>query len=106
MTTVRDIAGNEIEFGDDGYMLNPDDWNQDVAAELAKEIGIDPLTDRHWDVINFCREDYEEQGDAPTLRRISKVGGVPTKELYKLFPKGPAKKVAYVSGLKKPSGCI
>ena len=64
------------------------------------------LTDLHWTVIKFCRDDFEAQGDAPTLRRITKVGGVPTKELYKLFPKGPAKKVALVSGLGKPTGCI
>jgi len=104
--TTREIAGKAIEFGEDGFMLKHDDWNQDVAAALAEEIGISELTERHWAVIEFCRSDFAAQGDAPTLRRITKQAGVPTKELYKLFPKGPAKKVAYVAGLKKPSGCI
>ena len=104
--TERIVAGKEIEFDEQGFMADYEEWDKDVAEELATEIGIDPLTDRHWQVIEFCRSDYEAQGDAPTLRRITKVGGVPTKELYKLFPKGPAKKVAYVAGLKKPSGCI
>ena len=104
--TERVIAGKEIEFDEQGFMADYTTWDRDIAVELASEIGIDPLTDRHWQVIDFCRSDYEAQGDAPTLRRITKVGGVPTKELYKLFPKGPAKKVAYVAGLKKPSGCI
>ncbi|MCP4360227.1 MAG: TusE/DsrC/DsvC family sulfur relay protein [Chloroflexi bacterium] len=104
--SVKEIAGKPIEFDEDGFMANADQWNQDVANTLAGEIGINPLTDRHWQVIDFCRSDFVDQGDAPSLRRITKVGGVPTKELYKLFPKKPAKKVAYVSGLKKPSGCI
>ena len=106
MTTQRVIAGTTVDFDDDGFMDNPEQWNRNVAESLAAEIGITPLTDRHWTVIDFCRSDFQAQGDAPTLRRITTVGGVPTKELYKLFPKGPAKKVAYVSGLKKPSGCI
>lgn len=102
---VREIAGKTVEFDEDGFMEDYKQWDEGIAAALASEIKID-LTPRHWDVIKFCRTDYEAQGDAPTLRRITTVGGVPTKELYQLFPKGPAKKVAYVAGLKKPSGCI
>lgn len=102
----REIAGKTLEFDEDGYLADANQWDKAVAEVLANEIGITPLTERHWDVINFCRNDYAAQGDAPTLRRITTVGGVPTKELYTLFPKGPAKKVAYVAGLKKPSGCI
>lgn len=105
MMTEREMAGATIVFDEDGFMANHEDWNKEVAEALADDLKIS-LTDRHWDVINFCRTDFASEGDAPTLRRITKVGGVPTKELYKLFPKGPAKKVAYVSGLKKPSGCI
>ncbi|MDX1664929.1 MAG: TusE/DsrC/DsvC family sulfur relay protein [Candidatus Promineifilaceae bacterium] len=106
MTTQRVVAGTAVDFDDDGFMDKPEQWSEDVAETLAGEIGISPLTDRHWQVIEFCRSDFQAQGEIPTLRRITTVGGVPTKELYKLFPKGPAKKVAYVSGLKKPSGCI
>jgi TusE/DsrC/DsvC family sulfur relay protein len=102
----RVVAGKEIEFDEQGFMADSAEWNKDVAVELASEVGIDDLTDRHWQVIEFVRSDSEEQGDAPTLRRITQQAEVPTKELYKLFPKGPAKKVAYVAGLKKPSGCI
>jgi TusE/DsrC/DsvC family sulfur relay protein len=103
---IKEIAGKDIEFDEEGFMSNPGQWDRDVAEALAAELGITPLTEQHWQVIEFCRTDYQDQGDAPTLRRITKVGGVPTKDLYKLFPKGPAKKVAYVSGLKKPTGCI
>ncbi len=104
--TVKEIAGKTIEFDEEGFMINFDQWDQSVAEALATEIGITPLTEDHWKVIEFCRSDFQIEGDAPTLRRITKVGGIPTKDLYKLFPKGPAKKVAFVSGLKKPTGCI
>ncbi len=104
--TTREIAGKTLSFDEDGFLASPDLWDEAIAEALASEIGIEPLTEQHWKVINFCRSDFEAQGDAPTLRRITKVGGVPTKQLYQLFPKGPAKKVAYVAGLKKPSGCI
>jgi tRNA 2-thiouridine synthesizing protein E len=103
---TREIAGKTVEFDEEGFMVNPDDWTQDIAAELAKEIGISELNEGHWKVIEFSRSDFVAKGEAPSLRRITKAGGVPTKELYKLFPKGPAKKVALVSGLGKPTGCI
>lgn len=103
--TTRTIAGQTIEFDEQGFMAHANEWSEEIAVELAAEIGIE-LTPLHWEVINFCRKDYAEQGDAPTIRRITQNSGVPTKQLYKLFPKGPAKKVAYVAGLKKPTGCI
>ena len=104
--SVREVAGKPVEFDEEGYMLNASDWDESVAVALAEEIGIDPLTERHWEVINFCRSDFQVKGDAPTLRRITKEAGVPTKELYKLFPKGPAKKAAMIAGLGKPEGCV
>lgn len=104
--STRVIAGKTLEFDQDGFLANPNDWDETVASELAHDIGLEELTGRHWSVINFTRADFAERGETPTLRRIKTVGGVPTKELYELFPKKPAKKVAYVSGLGKPSGCI
>jgi tRNA 2-thiouridine synthesizing protein E len=64
------------------------------------------MTDTHWDVIQFLRADHSEQGETATLRRVTSAGGTPTKELFKLFPKKPAKKMAYVAGLPKPQGCV
>ncbi len=104
--STREIAGKVVEFDEDGFMTNPTDWTKEIATELANEIGITELTEDHWRVIEFSRSDFQTKGEAPGLRRITKVGGVPTKALYKLFPKGPAKKVALVSGLGKPHGCI
>ena len=90
----------------DGNLANQSDWNEEVAVELAKEEGIEELNDRHWIVINFMRKEFNEKGDAPSIRRLTKESGVDTKELYTLFPKGPAKKAAKIAGLPKPKGCI
>ena len=99
------IAGVALDVDDEGFMTDPTQWNEDIAAGLAKEIDLD-LTEAHWKVINFLRTDFESEGETATLRRVSMLAEVPTKELYTLFPKKPAKKMAYVSGLPKPKGCI
>ena len=90
----------------EGFMTNPKEWTPEIAQVFAEEEGILSLTDRHWKVINFARDSYAKNGESPTLRAITKQSGVDTKELYELFPKGPAKKVARISGLGKPKGCI
>ena len=90
----------------DGHLANKNDWNENVAGDLAIEEGIEKLTDRHWIVINFMRKEFVEKGDAPSIRKLTKESGVDTKELYALFPKGPAKKSAKIAGLPKPKGCI
>lgn len=102
----QEIAGKTIEFDADGHMANRADWDENIALELAKMEGINELTDRHWLVINFMRKAFDEKGDAPSIRRLTKESGVSTKELYELFPQGPAKKAAKVAGLPKPKGCI
>ena len=100
------IAGQSVNVNDEGFMTEYDEWNEDVGRELATMIGIDELTDDHWATINFLRNDFAEQGETATLRRVSKVGGIPTKQLFVLFPKKPAKKMAYIAGLPKPKGCV
>ena len=102
---VATIAGAEVHVDDEGFMTEYDEWNEDIAKALAANIGIE-LGDNHWQVIKFLREDYKEQGETATLRRVTAVGGIPTKSLFQLFPKKPARKMSYVSGLPKPAGCI
>lgn len=103
---TREIAGTSLVVDADGNLVNNADWNEDIARELALEEGIEELTDRHWLVINYMREQYKAHGDAPSIRKLTKESGVETKELYQLFPKGPAKKAARIAGLPKPKGCI
>ena len=95
-----------IKMDAEGFMTDPNEWTKEIAGVLAAEEGIEVLTDRHWVVINFVRSEFDKSGDSPSLRSIGKQSGVNTKELYALFPKGPAKKVARVAGLGKPKGCI
>lgn len=106
MTTQTTIAGHDVHVDDEGFMTVYDEWTEDLGRELATAIGVDELTDAHWEAIRFLRSDFAEQGETPTLRRVMKVGGIPTKQLFVLFPKKPAKKMAYIAGLPKPHGCV
>ena len=101
-----EILGKSLGVDADGNLVNMGDWNEDIAQEIARMEGIEKLTEKHWAVINFMRRVYSETGDAPSIRRLTKESGVDTKELYSLFPKGPAKKAARIAGLPKPKGCI
>ncbi len=103
--TTQPLDLSTIAFNDEGYMTDPSQWTEEIAKVLADQEGIE-LTEKHWEIIRWCREAAAESGKAPTLRQITKGTGVPTKELFKLFPKGPAKKVAKIAGLGKPEGCI
>lgn len=103
---TREIAGVTIEIDDDGYMIDHKAWTNDIAAAFAKEQSIDNLTDRHHIVIEFMRKEFEENGTGPSIRKLNKQSGVSTKELYQLFPGGPAKKSALIAGIPKPHGCI
>jgi tRNA 2-thiouridine synthesizing protein E len=103
---TRDIAGTTVQVNEEGFMTNPAEWNKDIASALAVEEGIAELSPEHWQVIEFCRKSAAASGKSPTLRAITSNAGVTTKELFTLFPKGPAKKVARISGLGKPEGCV
>lgn len=100
------IDGKTIDLDADGHLANLNDWDENLAAELAKLEGIEELTQKHWTIINFMRQVFKEKGDAPSIRRLTKESGVSMKELYELFPGGPAKKAAKIAGLPKPKGCI
>jgi dissimilatory sulfite reductase related protein len=101
------IAGKTVQVNEEGFMTNPAEWTKEIGVEIAKEEGIAELTPIHWKVIDYCRQYAATNGGkAPTLRVITTNSGVSTKELFSLFPKGPAKKVARVAGLGKPEGCV
>jgi tRNA 2-thiouridine synthesizing protein E len=102
---VTTIAGRDLHVDDEGFLTVYEEWDDDLAKQLAAQIGID-LTDAHWKAIRFLREDYKSQGETATIRRVSTLAGIPTKELFTLFPKKPAKKMAYIAGLPKPHGCV
>ena len=100
------IGGRAVEVDDEGFLQDPGQWTREIGAKIARENGIAELTDRHWQVVDFMRETYLRDGAAPSIRTLGKASGVPIKELYQLFPKGPAKLAAKVGGIPKPRGCI
>ena len=103
--SLATIDGHEVHVDDEGFMTDYEEWSEGLGTQLAANIGID-MSERHWDAIRFLRDDYKTEGETATLRRVSTVGGIPTKELFQLFPKKPAKKMAYIAGLPKPVGCV
>ena len=105
MSTLT-YAGTAVDVDAEGFLTDPQQWNEEIAAGIAAGNGLDQLTDRHWLVINFMRDTYLESGSAPSIRTLGKASGVPIKELYQLFPKGPAKLAAKIAGIPKPRGCI
>ncbi len=105
MTTTT-ISGTTLEVDAEGFLLDAGQWNEQVAEAIARERGIERLTDRHWLVIHFMRKTFLETGSAPSIRTLGKASGVEVKELYQLFPKGPAKLAALIGGIPKPRGCI
>jgi len=105
MPTVT-YAGRAVSVNDEGFFENPDDWTEAMAPEIARAYGIDELSEQHWRVIKFMRSEFAAKGTGPTVRVLGKTSGVSIKELYQLFPKGPAKSAARIAGIPKPRGCI
>jgi tRNA 2-thiouridine synthesizing protein E len=105
MSTIT-LAGHDVELNDEGFFVDPSAWNEAMAQEVATAEGIGQLSERHWQVIRFMRKEYAEKGTGPTVRVLGKTSGVSVKELYELFPKGPAKTAAKIAGIPKPRGCI
>ena len=105
MTTTL-IADAPVDVDAEGFLTDPDQWNETIAEAIARDNGIGELTERHWLVVRFMRDRYLATGTAPSIRSLGKESGVAIKELYQLFPKGPAKLAAKIGGIPKPKGCI
>jgi TusE/DsrC/DsvC family sulfur relay protein len=99
------VANRQVDFNEEGFLVDSGQWTPEVAEELARKAGI-TLTPEHWKVLAFCREDAAKQGQSPGPRRITQSAGVTMKRLYELFPKGPGKLAALIAGLPKPKSCL
>jgi dissimilatory sulfite reductase related protein len=104
--TATMIADTSVDVDPEGFLTDPQQWDERLAEQIAHDNGIAELSERHWLVVNFMRERYLTTGTAPSIRSLGKESGVPIKELYQLFPKGPAKLAAKIGGIPKPRGCI
>ena len=100
------VGDKEISVDEDGFIQEPELWNEDVAATLCKDEGVEALTEEHWKVVNFLREYYQEFGVAPMIRKLCKSTGYKLGKIYELFPSGPAKGACKIAGLPKPTGCV
>ncbi|HQU25623.1 MAG TPA: TusE/DsrC/DsvC family sulfur relay protein [Acidimicrobiales bacterium] len=103
--TTQTLAGVPVERDAEGFLTDPSLWSEAVAVAIAAEEGI-TLTERHWEVVRFMRHAYETTGAGPNVRLLAKASGVSVRELYALFPRGPAKTAAKIAGIPKPHGCI
>ena len=100
------IAQKPIDIDAEGFLTRPEQWNEEIAEAIARDNNIPELTERHWLVVRFMRDRYLATGSAPSIRSLGKESGVPVKELYQLFPRGPAKLAARIGCIPKPTGCI
>jgi tRNA 2-thiouridine synthesizing protein E len=104
--TMTLIAEAPVDVDAEGFLTDAAQWNDQIAEAIAAQSGIAELTERHWLVVRFMRDRYLATGNAPSIRSLGKESGVAIKELYQLFPKGPAKLAAKIGGIPKPKGCI
>lgn len=100
------LAGIEIDVDEDGFIQDPDKWNQALAEDLAKMEEAYPLDEDRWKVVNYIRDYFLKFEVAPPIRMLCKQTGFDLKKVYELFPSGPAKGACKVAGLPKPTGCV
>jgi TusE/DsrC/DsvC family sulfur relay protein len=103
---TMEIEGRLFEVDGDGFLAHPETWDRDVAKLIARYDGITEMNDNHWAVVNIIRRNYEEKGMAPMIRTICQETGLRLREVYELFPLGPARGACRVAGLPKPDGCV
>lgn len=100
------LAGKELEVDEDGFIQDPEQWDEAIAKALAETESVTEMTEDHWKLVNYLRQYYLEFGIAPMIRKLCKETGFKLKYIYELFPSGPAKGACKVAGLPKPTGCV
>lgn len=100
------LGGKEVEIDEDGFIQDPDIWDEGVAKSLAETEGVADMSADHWKLVNYIRDYYHKFQIAPMIRKMCKETGMDLKFIYQLFPSGPAKGACKVAGLPKPTGCV
>jgi len=101
-----DFNGQQVEVDEDGFIQDPSIWTKELAEFLATTEEVDEMTEEHWKLVNYLHDYYNKFGIAPMVRKITKETGISNKQIYELFPSGPAKGACKVAGLPKPTGCV
>ena len=104
--SIIELDGLTVDVDEDGFIQEPDCWNEALAAAIAKTEDVEVLTEDHWKVVNYLRDYYKQFGIAPMIRKLCKETGFTLKEIYDMFPSGPAKGACKIAGLPKPTGCV
>ena len=104
--SIFEWHGIQFPVDEDGFIQEPERWDEEIALALASTEGLSALTDKHWSLIRYIREYYREYNIAPMIRKMCKDNGVSLRQIYDLFPSGPAKGACKVAGLPKPTGCV
>ena len=105
MATIE-IEGKILQVDGDGFLIEPEAWNENVAKLIAENDGITEMNEKHWAIIKIIRDNWEEKGMAPMVRSICQETGIKLREIYELFPLGPARGACRIAGLPKPDGCV
>ena len=105
MPTVT-LGGKSIEVDEDGFIQQPEQWDENVAADLAKTEGVEQMGPDHWKLVNYIRDYYQKFGIAPMVRKLCKETDTKLARIFELFPSGPAQGACKVAGLPKPTGCV
>jgi len=101
---TKTYAGVSVDVNDEGYFNDPSQWTKEIAAEIAKEEGLE-LTDQHYTVLDYLRN-KNNAGETLSIRGINKSGVVDVKTFYQLFPGAPLKKSTKIAGIPKPASCV
>jgi tRNA 2-thiouridine synthesizing protein E len=101
-----ETGDRKIELDQEGYMIEPEIWDEEVAKLIAREEGIDDMTDKHWEIVKFIRDYWKEHDLAPSVRLLCREMDCSVRDVYKLFTSGPAKGACRIAGLPKPEGCV
>ncbi|MFP3255647.1 MAG: TusE/DsrC/DsvC family sulfur relay protein [Thermoplasmata archaeon] len=103
---LKDGTTKKIQIDEDGFIKDPKDWCEEFVMAVAREEGIDTLTEEHWKVIRYLRDYYLQYDSCPPIRMLVKNTGYDLKKIYQLFPTGPAKGACRLAGAPKPTGCV
>ncbi|MDZ7848534.1 MAG: TusE/DsrC/DsvC family sulfur relay protein [Owenweeksia sp.] len=100
----KQINGHKVIVNEQGYLTDLNQWNREIAEEIAREEGI-ALEDEHWQVLDYLQDQHRKEVPL-TIRKVGKSGVVDIKGFYALFPGGPLKKASRIAGIPKPASCI
>ena len=102
----KQFGGKLLDIDEDGFIQDPNAWDEAVAKDIAITESVQEMTPEHWKLVRYIRDYYVKFNMAPMIRKMCKETGIQLKQVYELFPSGPAKGACKVAGLPKPTGCV